>query len=142
MELGPEKTRPPRRGYEKTTAVDPVDGKLTEVYISHRRMEAVAKRGMGAAKDLAFSEREVLTRPTAVFRGIREEGERDWLCYVDTPKHSYTREGQTRPPRRGRVFLVFVNQDGVAYHRRWEECDPDDPKLPLNHDSRFSERIL
>ncbi|NLF07989.1 MAG: hypothetical protein GX594_08420 [Pirellulaceae bacterium] len=97
-EVEPAKRKPDRRGYEKIPAVDPMDGKLTEVYISHGRMDFVAARGMGAAKDLAWSVPEVLLAPTAIFQGVREEGEKDWLCYVGKPRHSYSRDGQTCPP--------------------------------------------
>lgn len=141
-EVPAEKRRPPRRGYATIPAIDPTDGRLMEVYVSLTRIEIVAKRGMGAAKDLAYSQREVLTAPTAVFRGVREEGERDWLCYVGIPKHSYTADGHTRPPRAGRVFLVFVNDEGVAYNCRWEPCDVENAKLPVDYRARFSERVL
>lgn len=142
MDIEPAKQRAPRRGYEKIPAIDPLDGKVTEVYVSHARMDAVAKRGMGAAKDLAWSEREVLIAPKAVFRGVREEGESHWLCYVGIPKHSYIADGFTRPPRVGRVYLVFVNDEGVAYHGRWEECDSNNKDLPRDHAIRFRERLL
>jgi hypothetical protein len=97
---------------------------------------------MGAAKDAAYSVREVLIAPKAVFRGVREEGESEWLCYVGIPKHSYTRDGQTRPPRNGYVFLVFVNQERVAYNWRWEQCDGREATLPQNHEERFVTRVL
>lgn len=140
-EIEPSKRRK-RRGYEPVPAIDPTDGRLMEALISHARMDAVAKRGMGHAKDLAYSEREVLMAPTAIFRGVRDEGERDWLCYVGIPKHSYAADGTTRPPRQGRVYLVFVTDGGIAYHGRWDSCDPEDANLPIDYQNRFQERVM
>ncbi len=45
------------------------------------------------------------------------------------------------PPRRGQVFLVFVNEDRVAYNWRWEQADPHKPDLPLGHEKRFKRRL-
>jgi len=40
------------------------------------------------------------------------------------------------------VYLVFVNEEGVAYNWRWEKCDADDLTLPIDHATRFRKRIL
>lgn len=39
------------------------------------------------------------------------------------------------------VYLVFVNDEGVAYTWRWEKADPDDLNLPQNHPQRFKKRL-
>jgi hypothetical protein len=45
-------------------------------------------------------------------------------------------------PRRGQVYLVFLNEDRVPYYRRWEPANPDDPALPHDHENRFKRRLL
>lgn len=130
-----------RRGFRPVLALDPSAGGVRQFLISEEKIQVIALRGMGQAKDLAYSLREVLADPTAVFRGVREEGERDWLCYVGIPRHSYTSDGKTCPPRTGKVFLAFVNDERVVYHWRWEPCSQDDHTLPENYSSRFEERL-
>ena len=41
-----------------------------------------------------------------------------------------------------KVYLVFVNDEGVAYNWRWEKADADDPKLPNGYQTRFKKRAL
>lgn len=130
-----------RRGYRLVPAIGLVCGSTVHYLLSEQKITATALRGMGHAKDLAYCLREVLSDPTAIFRGVREEGERNWCCYVGRPKHSYDRNGNTCPPRRDRVFLVFVNDEGVIYNWRWERCAEDDDGLPEGHDDRFNERV-
>ena len=138
METGDSKFR---RGLHPVPALR-LDGTgVTEYYITDERIKLVALRGMGHAKDLAYSVREVLADPTGIFRGMREEGERSWLCYVGKPRHSYTTDGNTCPPRKGRVLLVYVNDEGTVYNWRWETATDDDEGLPENHETRFDERL-
>lgn len=136
-----------RPGYGSLDAINPYDGTQWEVWISHQRMDVVAKQGMGHAKELAFVVPAVLAKPTAVFEGLTSDKDEDrhgvgWLCYVGTPDRSYRRDGSQAPPWEGEVFLVFVNEERVAYQWGWEECDPADPDLPIDHQARFKQRVL
>ncbi len=102
---------------------------------------------MGHAKELAYVVPYVLEAPTAIFEGLREEMDEDhsahgWRCYCGVPKCSYGAEGEERPPRRGQVFLVFVNDKGIAYNWRWEKADDMDDKLPIDYRIRFKEKVL
>jgi hypothetical protein len=40
------------------------------------------------------------------------------------------------------VYLVFVNDEGVAYNWRWEKAEPEQPDLPVDHQTRFKKRLL
>ncbi len=132
-----------RRGYASVPAVDPRDGKVWEVLISHTRMDAVAKRGPGHARELAYCVPRILRQPTAIFRGVREEDERGWLCYCGIPQFAYDGPtGHTRSPWKDQVFLVFVNGDRVVYNWRWEPCEGRAKTLPAGHVTRFLERAL
>ena len=136
-----------RRKYLKLEAVNPADGTKTEVLVSYDRMQAVGRRSMGHAKECGYLVPKILQAPTAIFEGLREDEDEDrrgvgWRCYCGIPDRAYHSDGTERPPYPGQVYLVFVNEDRVAYNWRWEKADADDPKLPVNHDTRFKTRLL
>jgi len=43
---------------------------------------------------------------------------------------------------KNQVYVVFVNDHGVAHNWRWEKSDETDSRLPINHESRFTRRLL
>jgi hypothetical protein len=110
-------------------------------------MQAVARRSLGHAKECGYLVPQILQKPTAVFEGLCEDEDEDrrgygWRCYCGTPAQSYRRDGSATRPYPDQVYLVFVNDEHVAYNWRWEMCDPDDPNLPINHRTRFKKRLL
>jgi hypothetical protein len=124
-------------------AINPGDGKTWELLLRHKKIDSTAKRGMGAARELAYTVPWALLHPTAIFRGLREEGEADWLCYVSVPSQAYDyRTGSLVPAWRGEVFLVFVNDDRIIYHWRWEKADPNNNRLPENSETRFDVKVM
>jgi hypothetical protein len=109
-------------------------------------MQTVGRRSLGHAKECGYCVPEVLQNPSAVFQGLRKDEDEDpsgagWRCYCGIPTHSYDADGMAAPPRRGQVYLVFVNDEQVAYNWRWEKADPDDGRLPIGHSERFKERL-
>jgi hypothetical protein len=137
-----------RRDYLTLLAVEPKDGTTTcEIQISYDRMQAVARRSMGHAKECAFTVPRILQGPTAIFEGLRRDEDEDrwgygWRCYCGVPEQSFRRDGTPAPPYPGQVYLVFVNDEKVAYNWRWEKADPDNPRLPIDHETRFKQRLL
>jgi hypothetical protein len=129
-------------------AIRPEDGKPDpEVQISFERMHVVSRRGMGHAKECAFIVPWILLHPTAIFQGLRRDHDEDqwgfgWLCYCGVPEQSYRPDGTPAPAYHHQVYLVFVNDERVAYNWRWEKADPDDVKLPLDFENRFKLRLL
>lgn len=128
-------------------ALDPADGKTCFVQISFERMQAVGRRGLGHAKECGYLVPMILQKPTAVFEGLRRDEDEDrrgygWRCYCGVPDHSYRVDGTEGPPYPGQVYVVFVNSDGIAYNRRWEKCDSEDPRLPENYRARFRKKLL
>jgi hypothetical protein len=141
---GPEGSR---RNYLTLQALDPASGSSGEVLISYDRMQAVARRSMAHAKECGIIVPMILQRPSAVFGGLRQDEDEDrqgvgWRCYCGIPDQAYHSDGSARPPYPGQVYLVFVNDEGVAYNWRWEKADPDHPELPQNHETRFRKRLL
>ena len=117
-----------------------------EVLISHARMQAVGNRSMGQAKECGYIVPAILQNPTAIFEGLREDEDEDqrgvgWRCYCGIPSVAYHPDGTSRGPYPNQVYLVFVNDENVAYNWRWEKCDPDDPELPQRHQTRFKTRL-
>jgi hypothetical protein len=139
---------PSRRDYITLLAVDPIDSSTTcEVQISFERMQAVGRRSMGHAKECGLVVPMVLGNPTAIFEGLRRDQDEDrlgygWRCYCGQPEHSYRPDGSQAPPYREQVYLVFVNEERVAYNWRWEKADSDDSRLPIGHQIRFKRRLF
>ncbi len=136
-----------RRQGLRIEAINPQDGQRVEVQISYERMQAVARRGMGQAKECGFIVPEILQKPTAIFEGLTQDEDEDrrgfgWRCYCGIPSRAYHPDGTARAAYPDQVFLVFVNDEHVAYNWRWERSHPDDPRLPENHEIRFKKRLL
>lgn len=110
-----------RREYLTLEAIDPIHGSKCAVQVSYDRMQAVSKRSMGHAKECADLVPMILQRPEAIFEGLRRDEDEDrwgygWRCYCGIPERAYAADGTSRPAYRGQVYLVFVNDDHVAYN--------------------------
>ncbi len=144
MASGPDESR---RQYLTLTAVNPADGLNQTVQISYQRIQTLGRRSMGHTKECAFIVPIILQKPSAIFEGLRRDEDDDrwgcgWRCYCGVPDRAYTADGTQRPPYRGQVYLVFINDQQVAYNWRWERADPDDPRLPVDHEKRFKRKLL
>ena len=89
----------------------------------------------------------ILQRPKAIFEGLRRDEDEDprsvgWRCYCGIPDSSYRRDGTETAPYSNQVYLVFVNEDGVAYNWRWEKADADNLNLPVGYQNRFKKQVL
>jgi hypothetical protein len=123
-------------------ALNPGNRETWKVYLRDAMMDWAVKRGPGAVKELGYTVRESVLKPTAIFRGDRDEGEPDWLCYVCRPPRAYDiPTGNSRTAWPGQVFLVKFDEYRILQWSGWMKADPDDPDLPENHDS-FEERLL
>lgn len=119
-------------------AIDPVSGKMSQVYIRVSKMQDTARRGMGAARELAISVLEVLKAPLAIFRGVREEAESEWLCYSGIPSKAFDyKTGNGGPAWEGEVLLVFVTDEKIVYSWRWDVEDDAYPGRPVGFETRF-----
>lgn len=135
-----------RRGCLTIKAYDPETKGEIEVYLSHERLLAVGKRSKGQVLEAAELVPQVLQCGGPVFEGFRTEEDEDkrgvgWRCYCGIPDRSYSSDGERRAPRRGQVYLVFVNEDRVVYNWRWEKADRNDPQIPEDVENRFTRRL-
>lgn len=140
--------RESRREWITLDARDPSnDESPCQVQISFDRMQAVGRRSMGHAKECGLIVPQILQNPTAIFEGLCQDEDEDergvgWRCYCGIPEKAYRSDGSDRPPYPAQVYLVFVNDEGIAYNWRWEKADPADLHLPINHSIRFQQRLL
>ena len=137
---------PTRRDALAVNAFDPTTAGDMTVYISYERVQAVGKRSKGQIKEAAYLVPQALQCRGPVFEGLCTEEDEDkrgvgWRCYCSLPSKSYSPDGDECPPRRGQVYLVFVNEDRVVYNWRWERADTDHPDLPRGHEARFKRRL-
>lgn len=136
-----------RREYIILPASDPVSGGKCHVQISFDRMQVVGRRSLGHAKECGLIVPQVLLNPSALFEGLTRDEDEDqrgygWRCYCGQPTCSYSIDGIESPPYPGQVFLVFINDQAVAYNWRWEKAEADAPNLPINYKVRFRRRLL
>jgi len=103
--------------------------------------------GIGKTKEAAYTLPDVLLKPAAVFGGLTQETDEPrrgtgWLCYVGRPTQRFDDNGRAVPASLDRVFLVFVNDEWVAYNWYWYAADPKQPDLPEGHEDRFHKRLI
>ena len=135
-----------RRGYESFEAMSP-NGESWEILISHRRMDQVARDGLGKARELAFIVKQELLSPVAIYRGVRDLErdvvENDWWCYVLQPIFAYDYKTDERVTAwDNEVILAYVTDEQVLYNWYWTECDPVTKNLPVDHEERFKEKVF
>ena len=136
-----------RRDYLTVEALNPADGNTCEVVISFDRMQTVGRRSMAHAKECGYIVPAILQKPMAIFEGLRRDEDEDpkgvgWRCYCGIPENAYHTDGTKRTPYPGQVYLVFVNDEGVAYNWRWEKADSEHPNLPVDFQTRFRKQVL
>lgn len=108
-----------RRSRLTLRAIDPVDGKECQVFVSFDRMQAVGRRSLGHAKECGYIVPAILQHPTAIFEGLRRDADEDtrgfgWRCYCGVPAQAFRSDGTAIKPYTNQVFLVFVNDQSVA----------------------------
>lgn len=135
-----------RSGYSPLDAIDPHDQGTWTVLLPGKKLECIKSRGMGACLELVHTVRWALQNCRCIFRGVRDDeadvDDDGWLCYVASPGRAYDwKTGNQVPPWPDEVFLVYLTDERVVYHWCWVKCDPDDPRLPIDHRSRFREQI-
>src|SRR5438105_4133969 len=98
-------------------AINPIDKTIWNVIVRERKIETIRGRGIGAARELAFTVPWALMHPLAVCRGVRDRDEANWLCYSSRPHRGYDHPtGEVFSAQPDEVFLVFVNSERVVYN--------------------------
>jgi len=137
-----------RREYLKIQAIDPQSGKRDYILISSERLIRLGKRSKGQTMEAAYTLIDTVQNPQHIFEGIRwDEDERSsdvpgWRCYCKKPTNRYNFEGVQVRADPNKVFMVFVNENKVAYLWYWHTADDDDKTLPLGHEKRFKKKVI
>lgn len=86
--------------------------------------------------------REVVRAPTGVWEGIRHENDKTpWgHAYCGKPSRSWNESGAAGTVPDRYVYMVYADPDGYVFDWDWVEADPDDPRLPVRHETRFFKR--
>lgn len=108
-----------------------------------------AKLGEWRLRELQVSVWEVLTRPHAIFEGLRKEEDEHkgpngagWWCYAGIPSTRFLDYGGgARKPNDFEVFLVFVTDQNVAYNIRWEKVENNFAWIRDEHPERFRRQL-
>jgi hypothetical protein len=145
-----------RRKELERIAINPVTGKSDLVlHLSYDKVNTILhhRNNIGDVQTIIHTIPDALTKPCAIFEGIRfEEDEKHscnahgWLCYCYKPDFRYTIDGSKIPAPIDKIFLVFVNVEYIIYHWTWERVDIDSLQsrqpLPVNYKTRFNKKII
>jgi hypothetical protein len=131
----------------KLEAVDPDTGKWIEVIVSSDKLMGMSHFARSYIFETADILPKVLKQPSAIFEDFlcdadhprRGEG---WRCYCFVPGYGYDNDGVMRPAWPGKIYVAFVNSDRVVYNWHWVEADPQDSRVPKDHQKRFRTRKL
>lgn len=139
------------RDWHEIQGLDPQTGsKNCPLYVDDRTMDLAARKGRGAALELA----ELVPNTVqgnwfaSAWKGVTdydtEEGDEAWTVYVSTPPYAYDHKRAIKvDPWEGEVFMVFADGDGLIRWYGWGKADPNNPKLPIDHDQhRFGRQLL
>ena len=124
-------------------------GEPFTVKVTRHRLLFLAKFGAWQMDEAAQTVAEVLSRPHAIFEGIRQEDDENkgpngvgWWCYAGIPSTRFLQGGAVRPAKSDELFLVFVTDELVAYNSRWEPVDPRKEWFEVGYRERFRRRIF
>lgn len=108
--------------------------------ITSENAKKTASTSMGASKELAYNVPFVLKEKNAlVFQGLRTEGHVEGLCYVGRPHRRFRADGTEFQVKDDEYFLVYITQDRIIYHSRWEPLSAK--VLEKDFVERFHRRI-
>jgi hypothetical protein len=116
-------------------AINPHNGKKWKVYVRKKTMEDAVKRGPGKVRELGYTVPDAFLYPKAVFRGDRDEGESNWLCYVSRPEKCYDyKTGDSRRAWLGEVFVAKLDEFRILQWFGWLKED--------DLESHFDEKVM
>ncbi len=98
------------------------DGKSAwDFHVDSKKVDFVKRTSTGAVYEFAKNVPFVMNDLNAiVFQGIRTDGHQEGLCYMGWPHRRFGAEGNELPVKDEECFLVFINEERIIYHWRWE----------------------
>jgi hypothetical protein len=127
--------------------IDPHTGKKRTIQLSYDKLKSLPRLGKGRVLEAAQIVLPTLLHPTAIYEGLTQNRDHDprgvgWLCYAAIPDRCFEDDGKQFPTPSGEVFVVFVNDEWVAYNWYWVKADVSDPNQPDGYEKRFNKRLL
>ncbi len=120
--------------------LDPSGKGTREFWVEKDLIQFFYKKGWLHKFHALHSVKEILARPSVIFRGLGREGQEEALCYAGIASHSYTNQGHQVPPPLGQTFVVFIREDDVVFRWDWEKADKN-LTYPLNYRDRFGPQL-
>jgi hypothetical protein len=85
---------------------------------------------------------EVCANPTGIWRGLDRAGQDGTVCYAGKPTGDFARRhGIEVDFSDDDVFLVYLTDQLHVIKWRFCEQDPNRPGFPVDHGTRFGERL-
>lgn len=124
---------------------DPTGRKTRKVGLEQGQLDQLQHRD-GSTRDGARFKRlllakEVLQKPTAIFKDLCRPDQDDGVCYVGRPNRDYPAFDIEVPAPPGMVFCVFVAKSGKITAWRWEPADGARSDFPERYEERFGNQI-
>lgn len=125
------------------------DGSRAPFFTDRRTLDLLAEHGFAEKlRDSRFVP-EAVSKPDAIFRGLRRPNQNEGLCYSVRPENDPDDERDDTPefaglPRYGVAFLAFVevrDMGYVVFDWEWRDEDPNDPGHPVGWRSDFDAKV-
>ena len=116
-------------------------------FIDRRTLTLLSEHGFAEKYNDARFVPQAVSKPDAIFRGLRRPNQNEGLFYSIRPETDPDDDGDAEKvglPRYGVVFLAFVearNMGYVVFDWEWRDEDPDEPGYPLRWRDDFAEKV-
>jgi hypothetical protein len=128
------------------------DGGCGPFYVDRQTLTLLQENGHSEKYSDARFLLMAVTKPDAIFKGLRRPNQLEGLCYSIRPEGDPDDENSedaeshaiTALPRYGAAFLAFIEirvVGYVAFDWEWRDEDPDMPGYPLNWADDFGKQV-
>ena len=125
------------------------DGGRGPFFVDRRTLDLLAEHGFVEKYHDARFVPGAVSKPDAIFQGLRRPNQHDGLCYSVRPENDPEAESDEDPgfaglPRYGVAFLAFVevrDMGYVVFDWEWRDEDPDEPGLPRGWRNDFAAKV-
>jgi len=125
------------------------DGTQVSFFVDRRTLDLLIENGLAEKHHDSRFVPEAVSKPDAIFRGLRRPNQNEGLCYsvrpeIDPDNTDDADDALDGPPRYGVAFLAFVevrDMGYVVFDWEWRNEDPDKPGHPLGWETDFADRV-
>jgi hypothetical protein len=124
------------------------DGRRAPFFVVRQTLEQLSEHGLSEKYHDARFVLVAVSKPDAIFSGLRRPNQHEGLCYSVRPESDPDDDDDlpevTAMPRYGVAFLAFVevrDMGYVVFDWEWREEDPDQPGNPLGWRDDFAAKV-